>query len=142
DGTMICRFVMPFKESMQVFIHNMGDQPVEILGNVFHEPYEWDSQRSMYLQAHWRIDHNLNPSFPYDLPFVSANGKGVYVGTSSLLFNPMEIPTPGGNWWGEGDEKIFVDSEYFPSIFGTGSEDYYNYSWSSPDIFQFAYAGQ
>src|SRR5699024_9978527 len=45
DGTMICRFVMPFKESMQVFIHNMGDQPVEVLGNVFHEPYEWDSQR-------------------------------------------------------------------------------------------------
>jgi hypothetical protein len=27
-------------------------------------------------------------------------------------------------WWGEGDEKFFVDGEQFPSTFGTGSEDY------------------
>ena len=32
-------------------------------------------------------------------------------------------------WWGEGDEKIFVDGETFPSHFGTGSEDYYGYSF-------------
>jgi hypothetical protein len=37
--------------------------------------------------------------------------------------NPVTI------WWGEGDEKIWVDGEAFPSIFGTGTEDYYAYSW-------------
>ena len=32
-------------------------------------------------------------------------------------------------WWGEGDEKIYVDDESFPSHFGTGTEDYYGYAW-------------
>ena len=37
-----------------------------------------------------------------------------------------------GAWWGEGDEKIYVDTEYdvakFPGIFGTGTEDYYGWA--------------
>jgi len=38
-------------------------------------------------------------------------------------------------WWGEGDEKIFVDGETFPSHFGTGSEDYYGYSFGDLGTF-------
>jgi hypothetical protein len=45
-------------------------------------------------------------------------------------------------WWGEGDEKIYVDGESFPSWFGTGSEDYYGYAWSDPKPFQHAYHNQ
>ena len=40
--------------------------------------------------------------------------------------NPVEA------WWGEGDEKVFVDGEKFPSHFGTGTEDYYGYAWCWP----------
>ena len=36
-------------------------------------------------------------------------------------------------WWGEGDEKIYIDNDSFPSIFGTGSEDYYGYAWCHPN---------
>jgi hypothetical protein len=39
-------------------------------------------------------------------------------------------PTPA--WWGEGDEKIYVDGEAFPSTFGTGTEDYFGYAWCDP----------
>jgi hypothetical protein len=77
-----------------------------------------------------------------DLPFIIAVGQGLYVGTTSYLLNPNNIPTPSGNWWGEGDEKVFIDEDRVPSTFGTGSEDYYNYSWSSPDIFYYPYCGQ
>ena len=42
-------------------------------------------------------------------------------------------PVPG--WWGEGDEKFFVDGEKFPSTIGTGSEDYFGYAWSSGKVF-------
>jgi hypothetical protein len=56
--------------------------------------------------------------------------------------NPCPVPTPYGSWWGEGDEKVFVDGDRTPSTFGTGSEDYFNYSWSSPDIFACPYCGQ
>lgn len=83
-----------------------------------------------------------DPAEVQDVPFLVARGEGVYVGTTSILLNPTPVPTPGGGWWGEGDEKVFVDGEARPSLFGTGSEDYYNYSWSSPDIFIYPYCGQ
>jgi hypothetical protein len=59
-----------------------------------------------------------------------------------MIMNPSGVPTAGGNWWGEGDEKILVDGEPAPSTFGTGSEDYFNYSWSRPDLFDHPYCGQ
>ena len=46
---------------------------------------------------------------------------------------------PRGGWWGEGDEKFFVDGEKFPSTFGTGSEDYFGYAWCHPGLFQYAF---
>jgi len=52
------------------------------------------------------------------------------------------VVTIGGSWWGEGDEKIWLDDHPFPSFFGTGSEDFFNYSWSNNDLFNHAYGGQ
>ena len=143
DGAMTCRFVMPFSKSMVLKIENRGDQEVTIKGTALSIPFEWDKQ-SMHFYARWRVDHNITASNTevQDLPFLLANGKGLYVGTTSYLLNPAVVPTPNGNWWGEGDEKVFVDDDDQPSIFGTGSEDYYNYSWSVPDIFYFPYCGQ
>jgi hypothetical protein len=59
-----------------------------------------------------------------------------------MILNPGSVPTSGGNWWGEGDEKIWFDDDRFPSLFGTGSEDYFNYAWSDPDLFHHAYFAQ
>ena len=144
DGTMISRFVMPFERSMRIRLENMGNQRVTVTGSARWMPYQWDPERSMHFRARWRVDHDLiaDPAHVQDLPFLVAVGQGVYVGTTSILLNPSPVPTPYGSWWGEGDEKVFIDDEVQPSLFGTGSEDYYNYSWSSPDIFAFAYCGQ
>jgi hypothetical protein len=49
---------------------------------------------------------------------------------------------PGEYWWGEGDEKFFVDGEKEPSWFGTGSEDYFGFAWATPDYFSRAYHHQ
>ncbi|MGD2295587.1 MAG: DUF2961 domain-containing protein [Candidatus Aminicenantes bacterium] len=144
DGTMICRYVMPFQKECQIRIENHGDQPVRVEGSVLLMDYTWEEDRSMHFRARWRVNHNMIASNTavQDLPFLIAHGKGLYVGTTSYLLNPNNVPTPYGSWWGEGDEKIFIDDDAIPSIFGTGSEDYYNYSWSSPDIFCFPYCGQ
>jgi hypothetical protein len=47
-------------------------------------------------------------------------------------------------WWGEGDEKFFVDGEKFPSTFGTGSEDYFGYAFAAfhPHVFDSAFQSQ
>lgn len=145
DGTMVCRFIMPFAESLIIRLENMGDQDVTVKGSALPYPdYVWDPENSQHFRARWRVEHDLVASNKdvQDLAFLVANGRGLYVGTTSYLLNPNQVPTPSGNWWGEGDEKVFVDDEALPSIFGTGSEDYYNYSWSSPDIFYFPYCGQ
>ncbi len=144
DGTMVCRFIMPFKRGLKIILENTGAAPVNASGSVSVRPYEWDERRSMHFRARWRVDHGLTASNTdvQDLPFLVARGQGLYVGTVSYIMNPSPIPTPYGSWWGEGDEKIFVDDDTVPSTFGTGSEDYYNYSWSSPDIFAFPFCGQ
>ncbi|UCD76191.1 MAG: DUF2961 domain-containing protein [Phycisphaerales bacterium] len=144
DGTMTCRFVMPYKKNLRIRLENKGDQPVAVIGSALLIPYEWNDDDSMYFRALWRVDHDLvaDPRAVQDLPFLIANGKGRYVGTTSLMLNPTDVPTPAGGWWGEGDEKIFVDDDTFPGTFGTGSEDYYNYAWSAPDIWGYAYCGQ
>ncbi len=147
DGTMTCRYVMPFAKSMRLTFENRGAQDVRVTGSALRADYAWDDKTSMHFRARWRADHGLTSSNKaslgvQDMTFLMAQGEGVYVGTSISILNPNSIPTPWGNWWGEGDEKIFVDGESFPSTFGTGSEDYFNYSWSSPNLFGHAYCGQ
>jgi hypothetical protein len=52
------------------------------------------------------------------------------------------VVNPVRDWWGEGDEKIYVDGEAFPSHFGTGTEDHYGYAWCSNQRFSTPYVGQ
>jgi hypothetical protein len=144
DGTMTCRFVMPYADKVQIVFENLGEQPVTVKGEALPMPYHWNNDSSMHFRARWRINHGLTGSgaAPFDIPFLIANGAGVYVGSVSYLLNPNEVPSSGGNWWGEGDEKVFTDEDVRPSIFGTGSEDYYNYAWSAGDIFVYPYCAQ
>jgi hypothetical protein len=142
DGTMICRFVMPFRKIFKMEFVNYTAKPLDIQVQYHVLPWQWDD-RSMYFHAKWRIDPDMYVGRgAIDMPYVVAIGKGVFVGCAAMLMNPAGIPTAGGNWWGEGDEKILVDGEKRPSIFGTGSEDYFNYSWSRPDLFADPFCGQ
>ena len=72
----------------------------------------------------------------FDVNYVEVDGKGVYVGDTLTIFNGTDA------WWGEGDEKIFVDNEAFPSHVGTGTEDYYGYAWCRPEYFQSPFHAQ
>ncbi len=51
-------------------------------------------------------------------------GRGRFVG-SVIGIRPLS-----GNWWGEGEVKVYMDGDTdFPTICGTGSEDYVGLSW-------------
>ncbi len=149
DGVMICRFVMPYCRSVKIVIENQSGEESRAVAEVKASGYEWIAGRSMHLIARWKIDHGLTAGFfypktfnVYDIPYLVASGKGRIVGAAAFLGNPSNATTSWGNWWGEGDEKIFIDDDEFPSFFGTGSEDYFNYSWSSSRIFSYPYCGQ
>jgi hypothetical protein len=144
DGYMTCRFQMPFKKSCRIYIDNYSNQDCIVEGIIEYSPYTWDDNTSMHFHAKWRIDHKITTSdkTPRDLIFLMARGKGRYVGTSVYIMNPAEAPSSHGNWWGEGDEKIYIDNSIFPTVFGTGTEDYFGYAWSSNQIFNYSFIGQ
>lgn len=83
DGTMICRFVMPFAKSWSLRFQNLGEQAVRIVGQIDTASYLWDPQRSMHFYARRRANHNLvagGGNQAQDLPVLSARGQSVYVG--------------------------------------------------------------
>ena len=124
DGKLICRWVMPYQEKARVCLENLGSRSVNVNLSVHTSSWEWDP-RSMYFFARWRGDEVLPGNKFVDWNFIDIRGKGVFVGDSWTVFNP----TTG--WWGEGDEKIYVDDSYarkFPDHFGTGTEDYYGWA--------------
>jgi len=142
DGTLVCRWVMPYEKSLRVEVVNHTKGPVRLAGSIQLSPWTWND-RSLYFRAKWRADHDLLAGAGViDLPYLVAIGKGVFAGCAAIIMNPTGAPMASGNWWGEGDEKILVDGELAPSTFGTGSEDYFNYSWSRPDLFGHPYCGQ
>ena len=86
----------------------------------------------MLFHATWRQEYPIQTKAQEgicDWNFVQIKGNGVYVGDTLAIHNGC------GAWWGEGDEKIWVDGDKFPSIFGTGTEDYYGYSYGDRGVF-------
>ena len=135
DGTLTCRWVMPYRKSAKLSLANLGKLPVSAKLNAVAGDWKWDD-RTMYFHANWR-QQRLIPTRPFsDWNYITVTGKGLYLGDTLALFNPTK------QWWGEGDEKVWVDGESFPSHFGTGSEDYYGYAWGHPTPFQGPFCNQ
>ncbi|MCX7049589.1 MAG: DUF2961 domain-containing protein [Candidatus Sumerlaeota bacterium] len=128
DGKMVCRWVMPYKKTGTISLVNLGKQDVNAKISVSSDNWRWD-ERSMHFHATWSREKFPTAEFR-DFNYVTAKGKGVYAGDTLAIFNPVSA------WWGEGDEKVWVDGEKFPSSFGTGTEDYYGYAWCRPTRFQ------
>lgn len=141
QGKVVSRWLMPYKKGACLSIQNISDLPVDFSMEVTTGPLQWD-ERSLYFHASWRQQCQLPV---YDRPdedrncmewnFATLTGCGVYKGDVLTLYNHSPA------WYGEGDEKIWVDGEDFPSHFGTGTEDYYNSSWAPVIIFQTPFGG-
>lgn len=135
DDEMYCNWFMPFKESATIELVNHTDQEVTVSGEIALKDYSW-TDRSMHFHAKWRVEWDV-PSRPMiDWNYLTAEGRGVFAGVAFTIDNPVK------DWWGEGDEKIYVDGEKFPSHFGTGTEDYYGYAWCWPGLFTHSYHAQ
>ena len=134
DGVMVCRWEMPFQRGARLSVKNTTNQDVSIAVYIMVTKYNWNKQ-SMYFHAKWRKD-TIDTEPKSDWTYLDAKGAGIFVGDMLQVLNPVS------GWWGEGDEKIFVDGEKVPSHFGTGTEDYYGYAWCSNEKFYHAYHNQ
>ncbi|GAA5123601.1 DUF2961 domain-containing protein [Luteolibacter yonseiensis] len=135
DGTMTCRWTMPYEKSGSLVLENIGSDDVKVSTRLNVSPWEWDD-RSMHFHTAWHSESGLSTNPPRDWNYVNLTGRGVYVGDTLSLYNPV------ATWYGEGDEKIRVDGESPPSHLGTGTEDYYGYSFAPRGIMQTPFCNQ
>lgn len=70
---------------------------------------------------------------------LDAKGSGQYIGTNLNIHNLRF--TQEWNWYGEGDDMIFVDGDKTPTLKGTGMEDYFNTSWCPTQEYNSPYFG-
>jgi hypothetical protein len=138
DGWFYANWFMPFAKSAEITIRNQGKTERRLKYEIYAEEIKGDSSRYARFHAKWHRDEFLPTRVErqIDWPMLMTKGRGRFVGVMLHIWNPR------GGWWGEGDEKFFVDGEKFPSTFGTGSEDYFGYAWSSGTLFQHAFHNQ
>lgn len=136
EGQMRSAFVMPFRAQARLALAHESEGAIDVEGDVAMGPWAFDD-KSLVFHAQRRGPESL-PTRPYrDWSVADVVGPGQLVGVVLDVDNP-----PGVNWWGEGDEKIYVDGERFPSWFGTGTEDYFGFAWSSTERFAHPYHAQ
>ncbi|HBG25984.1 MAG TPA: hypothetical protein DDX75_02695 [Phycisphaerales bacterium] len=129
---------MPFSQQAVIKITNDGKQKRQIKFEVSHTDLNKPAQAYARFHAKWHRNMFLpaEKERQIDWTMLLTQGRGRFVGVE------LEIWNPRGKWWGEGDEKFFVDGEKFPSTFGTGSEDYFGYAWCDPALFVNCYHNQ
>ena len=135
ENALNCFWPMPFGRSARVTVENQGAQKID----------------AFYYYVDWRKFDQLPPQIgyfhaQYRQAFPNANGKpylildtdgaqGHYCGVN------LSIHTQVAGWWGEGDDIMTIDGETTPSLWGTGSEDYFCGAWCYGDAFFRDYFG-
>ena len=113
---------MPFRRSARIEIENQSDKPLSLLYfNIDWIKLDDLPKDTPYFYAQYRQEYPVEKGKDYVL--LETAGRGHYVGT--VLAARMRSPA----WFGEGDEKIYIDGEAKPSIWGTGTEDYFLSAW-------------
>ena len=158
DRTLYNYFYMPYLEGAKIEISTVGDstETVSLSVNVVENTFK--KAEALYFGAQFNLGQYhgdaLDANGEYDTTgvrnpdynFLTVNGAGRFVGVTlnnHKFTNGIDpLSYPGNPWWGEGDEKFFIDGEKFPSWFGTGTEDFFGYAWCSPLWFNKAYHAQ
>lgn len=135
---MMCRWVMPYGKTGTISLVNRSDTTVNVTVSAGTRPWQWNSG-SLYFHAATRQENNVaikksEPDGPQEWDLALIGGQGLFVGETLSVNNHMH------KWYGEGDQKLWVDNESFPSEYGTGLEDYYNTSWAPVVLYQTPFA--
>jgi hypothetical protein len=157
-----CWFPMPFASAARLEVHNECSTPIALYFYIDYERYDQLEEGYGRFHAQWRRE---NPTTGFGDParrfaqdnaymwevwgvpnldgqgnyvILEAEGKGHYVGCH------LDIDCfarDKNDWYGEGDDMIFIDGEPLPRLYGTGTEDYFNTAYGPSQEFCAPYQG-
>lgn len=110
-------WMMPFRRKCRITMENINTEQMTLYYQVDYTLTDVPDDAA-YFHAQFR---RTNPDTTSDYVLVdNIKGKGQYVGTF------MALGVNNSGWWGEGEIKFFMDGDNkFPTICGTGTEDYF-----------------
>ncbi|MCX8107784.1 MAG: DUF2961 domain-containing protein [Verrucomicrobiae bacterium] len=125
-----CYWPMPFRKKARITLENIDEQPMTLYYQIDYILTDVPSDAA-YFHAQFRREDPLKVKGLYTI-LDGVVGRGHYVGT----YLAWEVHSTG--WWGEGEIKFYIDGDKeFPTICGTGTEDYfcgsYNFDTVGPD---------
>lgn len=122
---MNCYIPMPFSGRARITVENQ--HPRDIGGFFYQIDYclrDSLPENTGYFHAQWRREETTVRGRDYVI-LDGVRGKGQYIGTF------LALSTLSRYWWGEGEIKAYIDGDNeFPTICGTGTEDYFGGAWS------------
>jgi hypothetical protein len=153
-----CFFPMPFAKNARIDITNECESALFLYFYVDYEEYEKLHERELRFHAWWNRQNpckgitssnisneefasgGKNTAGKDNYVILEAVGKGHYVGCNFNVHN-LRV-TNEWNWWGEGDDMIFIDNERWPpALHGTGTEDYFNTAYCPREEYCSPYHG-
>jgi hypothetical protein len=120
-----CYWPMPFSKSARITVANQSTRPLAS----FYFQIDYTREESLpdntaYFCAQYRQEFPTRRGGDYLIADIEApDGGGHYVGTV------MSVRSRSPQWFGEGDDKFFIDGASKPSLWGTGTEDYFSNAW-------------
>ena len=136
-----CYWPMPFHKQARITMENLDDKDMTLYYQINYTLTAVPKDAG-YFHAQFRHEYPLKTKGLYTI-LDGVAGQGQYVGT----YLALKVNDPG--WWGEGEIKFYLDGDReFPTICGTGTEDYFcgSYNFENPgthkyQIFSTPYSG-
>ena len=143
-----CYWTMPFRQSCKITLENIGEERMTLYYQVDYTLTDVSADAAYFHAQFRRV--NPVPSKRVYVILDGVQGQGHYVGTY------LAWGVHNNGWWGEGEIKFYLDGDipagvptaeavaehggkYFPTIAGTGTEDYFcgSYDFQNPDKLQY-----
>ena len=122
-----CYWTMPFAKRCRITLENRSDENMTCYYQIDYALTDAAPADISYFHAQFRRANPLNYGEPYAI-LDGVAGKGQYVGTY------MAWGVNNNGWWGEGEIKFYLDGDgQWPTICGTGTEDYFCGSYNFED---------
>jgi Protein of unknown function (DUF2961) len=128
---------MPYRTAARITLTNESNLPVTVFYDIAFQRVKSHGDDVMYFHAYWTRVEKTKPGADFEI-LPQVKGRGRFLGTNmGVITNPLYE----NSWWGEGEVKIYLDGDkQFPSLNGTGTEDYIGTGWGQ-GVFNHTYQG-